>query len=84
MRFLVGPAIVLFVTAIGALIPFTFRERMEISLGSSAVCDMLATGVRLGHINEEKRKLLFDAAADSSDINAKLKAIVERAKAGCR
>ena len=53
MRFLVGPAIVLFVTAIGALIPFTFRERMEISLGSSAVCDMLATGVRLGHINEE-------------------------------
>jgi hypothetical protein len=84
MRFLFGTAIVVFVTVISALVPFAFRERMEIWLGSSVVCETLGTGVRLGHINADKRKLLFDAVAESSDINARSKAIVDRAKAGCQ
>jgi hypothetical protein len=84
MRFFRGIAIVLFVTAIGALIPFAFREGMGMTLASSVVCDMLATGARLGHIDADKRKLLLDAAAGSSDADAKSKAIVEHARTGCR
>ena len=83
MRFLRGIAIVLFVTAIGALIPFTFRESMGTTLASSVVCDMLATGARLGHIDADKRKLLLEAAG-SSDVDAASKAIVEHARTGCR
>jgi hypothetical protein len=84
MRFLLGTAIVLVVTAIGALIPFAFKERMGVSLGGAIVCDMLGTGVKLGHLDREKRKLLIDAANDASDISVNSKAIFQRAKAGCR
>jgi hypothetical protein len=79
-----GAAIVLFVTIVGALIPFTFRESMGVSLASSVVCDILGTGARLGSIDADKRKLLFDAAAASPDINARSKVIVEHARTGCR
>jgi hypothetical protein len=84
MRFLLGTAIVVFVTGIGVLIPFVFRARMETSVASSVVCEMLSVGAKLGHIDANERKLIFDAVTVSSDIDANSKAIVERAKAGCQ
>jgi hypothetical protein len=84
MRILLGIAIVLVVTAIGGAIPFMFRDRLGSFVGTAMVCDVLAIGVKLGHLDADKRKSLIEAVVASSDTDAKSKAIVEQAKSGCR
>jgi hypothetical protein len=84
MRILLGIAIVLGATAIGALLPLTFRDRFGSSLGTSVVCDVLSTGVKLGYLDVEKRKALMDAVAAASDVDVQAKALVEGPRTGCK
>jgi hypothetical protein len=83
MRILVGIVIVLSVTALGGLAPFAFRDRLGGFVGTGMVCDVLAIGVRLGHLNADTRKGLIEAVVASPDIDSELKVVVERAKTSC-
>jgi len=83
MRFLLGIVIVLGVTGIGGLVPLTFRDRLGGSIGTAMVCDVLATGVKLGHLNTKTRNDLIDAVIASADIDAESRAVIGRARAGC-
>jgi hypothetical protein len=83
MRILLGIAIVLGVAAIGGLVPLTFRDQLGGVVGTAMVCDMLAAGVKLGHLNADTRKSLIDAVVAAPDIDSESKAVVARARTGC-
>ena len=82
-RLLLGLAIVLAVTAIGAAIPFAYRDRTERFFGGSALCDVLATGIKVGHLNSQTRIALIDVVVASAQIDPKSKSFAEYAKNDC-
>ncbi len=82
MRFLRAVLIVVAVTALGALIPFLFRERWSGAIGSALVCDMLASGERIGALPADARNALLDATIASATMDERSRSLLKKARDG--
>lgn len=83
MRVLLGIAIILAATAIGAAVPWTYQTWLETSIAKYALCDALASGEALGHLAKPERDILLDAVVAAPEIDPVSRKVVEGAKAGC-